>query len=120
LLISERHHAVHDLIKPPDLNQARVNKCLIALVNRKVVQKESSTVCDRRDFLKENPCPHGSFFRAPFFTTGGGYCDVPTRNTSHVTLSMYNNVSSTDPILYGTHDCAFLPELDLFGPFPIY
>jgi len=23
-----------------------VNKCLIALVNRKVVQKESSTVCD--------------------------------------------------------------------------
>ncbi|KAF8875408.1 hypothetical protein CPB84DRAFT_1796512 [Gymnopilus junonius] len=32
-----------DLIKPPDLNQARVNKCLIALVNRKVVQKESST-----------------------------------------------------------------------------
>ncbi|KIM46797.1 hypothetical protein M413DRAFT_440367 [Hebeloma cylindrosporum] len=34
---------LHDLIKPPDLNQARVNKCLIALVNRKVVQKESST-----------------------------------------------------------------------------
>ncbi|KIK70513.1 hypothetical protein GYMLUDRAFT_184220 [Collybiopsis luxurians FD-317 M1] len=32
-----------DLIKPPDLNQARVNKCLIALVNRKIVQKESST-----------------------------------------------------------------------------
>lgn len=35
---------VPDLIKPPDLNQARVNKCLIALVNRKVVQKENSTV----------------------------------------------------------------------------
>ncbi|KAG2119209.1 DASH complex subunit Dam1-domain-containing protein [Suillus clintonianus] len=32
-----------ELIKPPDLNQARVNKCLIALVNRKIVQKESST-----------------------------------------------------------------------------
>ncbi|KAJ3721918.1 DASH complex subunit Dam1-domain-containing protein [Lentinula raphanica] len=32
-----------DLIKPPDLNQARANKCLIALVNRKVVQKDSST-----------------------------------------------------------------------------
>ncbi|KAF9446691.1 hypothetical protein P691DRAFT_732779 [Macrolepiota fuliginosa MF-IS2] len=31
-----------DLIKPPDLNQARVNKCLIALVNRKVVQKDNS------------------------------------------------------------------------------
>lgn len=35
---------VTDLISPPDLNQARVNKCLIALVNRKVVQKENSTV----------------------------------------------------------------------------
>lgn len=32
-----------DLIKPPDLNQARVNKCLIALVNRKVVQKDSGS-----------------------------------------------------------------------------
>ncbi|EAU89402.1 hypothetical protein CC1G_07628 [Coprinopsis cinerea okayama7 len=32
-----------DLIKPPDLNQARVNKCLIALVNRKAVQKDNST-----------------------------------------------------------------------------
>ncbi|ESK96200.1 hypothetical protein Moror_7190 [Moniliophthora roreri MCA 2997] len=32
-----------DLIKPPDLPQARVNKCLIALVNRKIVTKDSST-----------------------------------------------------------------------------
>jgi len=32
-----------DLITPPDLTQARVNKCLIALVNRKVVQKDNST-----------------------------------------------------------------------------
>ncbi|KAJ4472498.1 DASH complex subunit Dam1-domain-containing protein [Lentinula edodes] len=32
-----------DLIKPPDLNQARANKCLIALVNRKIIKKESST-----------------------------------------------------------------------------
>jgi len=32
-----------DLIAPPDLNQARVNKCLIALVNRKIVQKDNST-----------------------------------------------------------------------------
>ncbi|KAH7909610.1 hypothetical protein BJ138DRAFT_1180910 [Hygrophoropsis aurantiaca] len=32
-----------ELITPPDLNQARVNKCLISLVNRKVVQKDSST-----------------------------------------------------------------------------
>ncbi|KAL1716759.1 DASH complex subunit Dam1-domain-containing protein [Schizophyllum commune] len=34
---------IQDLIKPPDLNQARVNKCLIALVNRKIVTKENST-----------------------------------------------------------------------------
>ena len=32
-------------MKPPDLNQARVNKCLIALVNRKIVRKDNSTVC---------------------------------------------------------------------------
>ena len=31
-------------VKPPDLNQARVNKCLIALVNRKIVKKDNSTV----------------------------------------------------------------------------
>ncbi|KAI0827476.1 hypothetical protein BC628DRAFT_1369880 [Trametes gibbosa] len=30
-------------VKPPDLNQARVNKCLIALVNRKMVRKDNST-----------------------------------------------------------------------------
>ncbi|KAJ8585150.1 hypothetical protein M405DRAFT_825597 [Rhizopogon salebrosus TDB-379] len=32
-----------ELVKPPDLNQARVNKCLIALVNRKTVQKDNGT-----------------------------------------------------------------------------
>ncbi|KAI6000286.1 hypothetical protein F5J12DRAFT_906612 [Pisolithus orientalis] len=32
-----------ELIAPPDLNQARVNKCLIALVNRKLVRKDNST-----------------------------------------------------------------------------
>ncbi|KAF8437967.1 hypothetical protein L210DRAFT_3482009 [Boletus edulis BED1] len=32
-----------ELIKPPDLNQARVNKCLIALVNRKIVHKDSAS-----------------------------------------------------------------------------
>ncbi|KAI0672418.1 hypothetical protein C8Q78DRAFT_1026999 [Trametes maxima] len=30
-------------VKPPDLNQARANKCLIALVNRKMVRKDNST-----------------------------------------------------------------------------
>ncbi|KAG6331934.1 hypothetical protein ID866_7154 [Astraeus odoratus] len=33
-----------ELIAPPDLTQARVNKCLVALVNRKLVQKDNSTV----------------------------------------------------------------------------
>jgi DASH complex subunit DAM1 len=37
-------YPVLDLVAPPDLNQARVNKCLIALVNRKIVQKDNSTV----------------------------------------------------------------------------
>ncbi|KAI0030847.1 hypothetical protein K488DRAFT_71873 [Vararia minispora EC-137] len=32
-----------EFVKPPDLNQARVNKCLIALVNRKIVRKDNST-----------------------------------------------------------------------------
>lgn len=36
--------SVLEFVKPPDLNQARVNKCLIALVNRKIVQKDNSTV----------------------------------------------------------------------------
>jgi len=32
-----------EMIVLPDLNQARVNKCLIALVNRKIVTKDNST-----------------------------------------------------------------------------
>ncbi|XP_006463479.1 hypothetical protein AGABI2DRAFT_208298 [Agaricus bisporus var. bisporus H97] len=43
LKASDQTIKLQDLIKPPDLNQARVNKCLIALVNRKVVQKESQS-----------------------------------------------------------------------------
>ncbi|KAK1218707.1 DASH complex subunit dam1 [Marasmius sp. AFHP31] len=34
---------ITDLVKPPELPQARVNKCLIALINRKIVTKDSST-----------------------------------------------------------------------------
>lgn len=41
---------VTDLVKP-DCNQARVNKCLIALINRKIVSKTSNTV--RLEFLGE-------------------------------------------------------------------
>jgi DASH complex subunit DAM1 len=42
---------VLELVAPPDLSQARVNKCLIALVNRKIVTKDSSTVCHLSLFL---------------------------------------------------------------------
>ncbi|THH17692.1 hypothetical protein EW146_g3155 [Bondarzewia mesenterica] len=41
--VSSSSYQVHELIKPPDLNQARVNKCLIALVNRKIVMKDNSS-----------------------------------------------------------------------------
>lgn len=41
---SLRRFTVPELVKPPDLNQARVNKCMIALVHRKIVRKENSTV----------------------------------------------------------------------------
>ncbi|KAF8348561.1 hypothetical protein F5887DRAFT_880006 [Amanita rubescens] len=37
------YELVLDLVKPPDLNQARVNKCLIALVNRKAVKKDNAS-----------------------------------------------------------------------------
>ncbi|KAI0267450.1 hypothetical protein BC834DRAFT_871358 [Gloeopeniophorella convolvens] len=33
----------NEMIVPPDLNQARANKCLIALVNRKIFTKDNST-----------------------------------------------------------------------------
>jgi hypothetical protein len=33
-----------DLVSPPDLPQAKVNKCLIALVAKKLVSKESVDV----------------------------------------------------------------------------
>ncbi|PCH35954.1 hypothetical protein WOLCODRAFT_166566 [Wolfiporia cocos MD-104 SS10] len=39
----ERGVGILELVKLPDLNQARVNKCLIALVNRKIVRKDNST-----------------------------------------------------------------------------
>ena len=38
-------------VKPPDLNQARVKQCLIALVNRKLVRKDNSTVSVSPMFL---------------------------------------------------------------------
>ncbi|EMD37276.1 hypothetical protein CERSUDRAFT_113930 [Gelatoporia subvermispora B] len=39
----DRGLAITEMIKAPDLTQARANKCLIALVNRKIVQKDNST-----------------------------------------------------------------------------
>ena len=43
-LVDHLPFTVLELVKPPDLNQARVNKCLIALVNRKIVHKDSVSV----------------------------------------------------------------------------
>jgi hypothetical protein len=42
--VRSRRATVPDLIKPPDLTQARVNKCLVALVNRKIVAKDNTSV----------------------------------------------------------------------------
>jgi hypothetical protein len=53
---------VTDFITPPDLDQARLNKCLIALVNRKVVQKDNSTVSW---FLNDIQWSYIIFCRAP-------------------------------------------------------
>jgi len=41
---SHPDYTVIEMIVPPDLNQARVNKCLIMLVSRKFVTKDNSTV----------------------------------------------------------------------------
>ena len=57
-------HAVLDLVAPPDLTQARVNKCLIALVNRKIVTKENSTV-------REHSSPHTLAFKCNVVCSGG-------------------------------------------------
>lgn len=60
--------AVLDMVKPPDLNQARINKCVIALVNRKVVTKDNSTVSLCYLFYK---ClSYERNFRVLFCTTG--------------------------------------------------
>lgn len=70
---------VTDLIVPPDLSQARVNKCLIALVNRKVVRKDNATV--------------GSFLDTStvrlILTSLTGDCSVPlARNTVNELASL--------------------------------
>lgn len=36
--------AASDLVRPPELNQARVHKCFLALANRKIITKDAS-VC---------------------------------------------------------------------------
>ena len=65
---------VTDLIAPPDLNQARVNKCLIALVNRKIVLKENSTVCII--FVALSLSNVFMFLRGLSCITGKAYLDV--------------------------------------------
>ncbi|OBZ66966.1 hypothetical protein A0H81_13321 [Grifola frondosa] len=40
---ADRGVGIVELVKAPDLSQARVNKCLIALVNRKAVRKDNTS-----------------------------------------------------------------------------
>lgn len=72
--------SVPDLIKPPDLNQARVNKCLIALVNRKAVQKDNSTV---RRFAARSHRTLMLLYRVPSSISGSAYPSfrAPSCNT---------------------------------------
>ncbi|KAG8892580.1 hypothetical protein FRB99_002612, partial [Tulasnella sp. 403] len=44
LMDHEAGQRIAEIVKPPLLPQARVNKCLIALVNRKIVEKEANKV----------------------------------------------------------------------------
>ena len=66
-------------MKPPDLNQARVNKCLIALVNRKIVQKDNSTVRASTMPALEGVLTRRICCRVLFYTTGTDYRaeDIP-------------------------------------------
>jgi hypothetical protein len=57
------------MIVPPDLNQARVNKCLIALVNRKIVTKDNSTVGGKMYWLVASVA-EVVFRREPYYTIG--------------------------------------------------
>lgn len=65
--------SVTELIKPPDLNQARVNKCLIALVNRKIVRKDNSTVSSTYDPQGVTTCLLAWKYRALFSIIGMDY-----------------------------------------------
>lgn len=75
LVFSYAHLELHTLshlpvvafVKPPDLNQARVNKCLISLVNRKIVRKDNSTV-------SQPTVQKGHILKALFST---GICIIP-------------------------------------------
>ena len=44
-----RLSAASDLVRPPELNQARVHKCFLALANRKIITKDVSVCVDRDD-----------------------------------------------------------------------
>ena len=58
------------MIVPPDLNQARVNKCLIALVNRKIVTKDNSTVGGKLYWLVASVAEVVFRARGPYYTIG--------------------------------------------------
>lgn len=83
-LVSSQSRTVLELVKPPDLNQARVNKCLIALVNRKIVKKDNSTVLYEIGFLE--PVLTFHIIRGLFYTTGTDFPHDHHCNNLHVTL----------------------------------
>ena len=44
-----------DLARPPELNQARVHKCFLALANRKIITKDASVCVDQDAVLFHQP-----------------------------------------------------------------
>ncbi|KAH9478498.1 hypothetical protein JR316_0008953 [Psilocybe cubensis] len=91
-----------DLIRPPDLNQARVNKCLIALVNRKVVQKENSTGTSRQIAENDNTTSYGRDAPPP-----RTYCTIANPATI---FSERRARSSTLPVLVALR-CIAAPDV---------
>lgn len=86
--------AVIELIAAPDLTQARVNKCLIALVNRKLVQKDSSTV---RPVERSNSRLISSTFinRALYSIIGMAFREGTWRNVTALATLHFFSFSTT-------------------------
>jgi hypothetical protein len=70
IAVSLQAIAVIEMIVPPDLNQARVNKCLIALVNRKIVTKDNSTVSGKKISIRRRHVMLSAPHRGRCYTIG--------------------------------------------------